>query len=588
MTAGSVRLGHALAQIATIPGRLQRLPRRVRSVLTACLYGLAAGAISVLFQLAINLFYRTGLVRLAHLGLGKFILGSFLLMMGSSAIAGWLLTRFCPEAAGSGIPQLKVAFWQDAGRVPWRVAWVKFLAGVLSVGSGSSLGREGPSVQIAGTLASNLAAWTGKGRQDRRAALAAGSASGLAAAFNAPLAATTFVLEEIIGDLNSRYIGAVLLAAVLGALVVHGIIGKQPSFSLTGVESPTWIGYVLTPVVAACAGLVGVYFQRCSLRLRNRLKRDLLVPRWALPMVGAGIAWVLGVLVFSGTGHLGVFSLGYDDLSSALAGDIGWRLGLLLVVSKFIATFCCYGFGGCGGIFSPTLFFGGMIGVVLGGLLSVEYPLSHGDILTFAVVGMSACLGAVVWAPVTGIVIVFEMTHEFSLVPALMLGALVSQAIARSMNRHNFYDTLLEEDGHAIERVRPPRDLLGWEQTPVSSIANMHPVIAASLVPEDLRQLITAHAYRCFPVVQSGQPVGILTRAEIQRSLELGTTPVPRAAACCGFAETIGTLQRLLIGSHEDLVVIVDLAGGAPIGLVTAHDLLRAQAQITQRGERTG
>ena len=163
------------------------------------------------------------------------------------------MNSFCKEAAGSGIPQLKLAFWKDFGFVPWRVAWVKFLAGIISVGGGSSLGREGPSVQIGGTLASNLAGLTGEAKQNRRAASAAGAAAGLAAAFNAPLAATTFVLEEIIGDLNSRLLGSVLLASVLGALVVHGIVGKQPSFTLTGVEAPTWIGYLLTPVVAAIA-----------------------------------------------------------------------------------------------------------------------------------------------------------------------------------------------------------------------------------------------------------------------------------------------------------------------------------------------
>ena len=564
---------------------MQRLPRRLRTVLIACLYGLAAGAASVLFQLAINLCYRAGLVRLSHLELWRFVLGSFLLLMGSAAAVGWLLNRFCREATGSGIPQLKLAFWKDSGRVAWRIAWVKFLAGVLSVGGGSSLGREGPSVQIAGTVASNLAAWTGQGRQDRRAALAAGSASGLAAAFNAPLAATTFVLEEIIGDLNSRYIGPVLLAAVLGALVVHGTIGKQPSFSLSGVEAPTWIGYALTPMVAAFAGLIGVYFQRCALRLRSRCKRPSPLPMWTLPMLGALVTWVLGVLVFWRSGHLGVFSLGYDDLTSALAGDIGWRLALMLVISKFIATFCCYGFGGCGGIFSPTLFFGGMVGVVLSGLLRLEFPLSHGDALTLAVVGMSACLGAVVWAPVTGIVIVFEMTHEFSLVPALMLGALVSQAIARSMNRHNFYDALLQDDGLAVEMVRPPRDLVGWEQLPVSSIANLHPVIVGSLDPADLRPLLLAHPYRHFPVTLPDGLIGILTRSEAQGAVQAGVAPTVRPATTCLMSETIGELQRTLIASQDDLVVVMD-PNGRIAGLVTTHDLLRAQGEMTRRAER--
>ena len=164
-------------------------------------------------------------------------------------------------------------------------------------------------------------------------------------------------------------------------------------------------------------------------------------------------------------------------MSSALAGDVGWQLAAVLLGAKFIATFTCYGFGGCGGIFSPTLFFGGMTGVVVAGLVNLQWPVAQADIVTLAVVGMSACLGAVVWAPVTGILIVFEMTHQFSLVPALMIAALVSQAVSRKMNRENFYDALLTQDGHQLEHVRPPRGLQGWQQLPVSAIANFRPVV---------------------------------------------------------------------------------------------------------------
>lgn len=460
---------------------VRRLPSRWRAVLTTCAYGLGAGAAAVAFQLGMNWLYQFGLVRLSHQPPATFYIGSFVVLIGTSLLVGWLLNSFCREAAGSGIPQLKLAFWKDFGLVPWRVVWVKFVAGILSIGGGSSLGREGPSVQLAGAVGSNLAALTGEAKQARRAPAAAGAAAGLAAAFNTPLAATTFVLEEIIGDLNSRFLGAVLLALVIGAFVVHGIIGKQPAFTLTGVQSPTWVAYVLTPVVAALASVVGVYFQRASLGLRARAKNLRLLPKWTIPALGALLTWVLGSLVFWQTGRLGVFSLGYDDLSSALAGDLGWQLAATLLVTKFIATFACYGFGGCGGIFSPTLFFGGMTGVLVAGLVGLEWHVSRADTLTLAVVGMSACLGAVVFAPVTGILIVFEMTHEFALVPARMLGALVSQAISRKSNRESFYDALLAQDGHELEHVSPPRDLHSWQQLPVSAIANFKPVTAHEL-----------------------------------------------------------------------------------------------------------
>jgi CIC family chloride channel protein len=561
---------------------LQRLPTRGRAVLVSCAYGLAAGAAAVAFQLGINWVYRLGLVQLSHHSKMVFLFGSLVVLVGSSLLVGWLLNSFCKEAAGSGIPQLKLAFWKDFGFAPWRVAGVKFLAGIISVGGGSSLGREGPSVQIGGVLAANLAGLIGEAKQNRRAASAAGAAAGLAAAFNAPLAATTFVLEEIIGDLNSRLLGSVLLASVLGALVVHGIIGKQPSFTMTGVESPTWVSYVLTPVVAAMASVVGVYFQRCSLGLRERMKQNRRIPVWLIPVAGALVTWTLGVTVYWRTGHLGVFGLGYDDLSSALAGDIGWQLAAVLLLTKFVATFSCYGFGGCGGIFSPTLFFGGMIGVVVAGLLNLEFVVSRGDMLTLAVVGMSACLGAVVWAPVTGILIVFEMTQKFSLVPALMLGALVSQAIARKMNAHNFYDALLEQDGHRLQHVRPPRDLESWEQFPVSAIANFQPVIVASLAETDLRKTLAAHPYHQFPVVLENKLKGIVTRDEAEAAFTEKRAVRLKPATLCRRDENVGRLQKLLIESDTQFVLVLDQAGGKVVGLVTLHDLLRAQTTMAQ------
>jgi CIC family chloride channel protein len=559
----------------------QRLPRQTRAIAQTCLYGLAAGGAAVVFQLGMNWFYQLGLVRLSHQSLTTFLVGSFVIIVASSLLVGWLLNSFCPEAAGSGIPQLKLAFWKDFGQVPLRVVWVKFVAGVLSIGGGSSLGREGPSVQLAGAVASNLAGLTGEAKQSRRAASAAGASAGLAAAFNTPLAATTFVLEEIIGDLNSRLLGGVLLAAVLGALVVHGIIGQQPAFTLLGADTPSAAGFVLAPVVATLAAVVGVYFQNASMGLRARMKNTRRIPRWLMPVFGGLIVWALGAAMFWRTGHLGVFSLGYGDLSDALAGDLGWKLAAALLVAKFIATFTCYGFGSCGGIFSPTLFFGGMVGAMVAGVVGLEWPMSHADSLTLTVVGMSACLGAVVGAPVTGILIVFEMTHEFALVPVLMIGALVSQAISRKMNRQNFYDALLTQDGHQIEHVRPPRDLQSWQQLPIYAIANFEPVILHKLDRAEIQSVLKAHPYLRFPVERDGKIAGILTRREAEAAMAENRPPKLERPVTCLRGQTIRELQSALLESTSQFVVLLDRPDGKIVGLITLHDLLRAQTEKT-------
>jgi CIC family chloride channel protein len=303
---------------------------------------------------------------------------------------------------------------------------------------------------------------------------------------------------------------------------------------------------------------------------------------WAMPVVGGLITWGLGVAVFRGTGRLGVFSLGYGDLTDALAGNIGWKVAVLLLAAKFAATTACYGFGGCGGIFSPTLFFGGMVGVMVAGLAGLEAHISQADLLTVAVVGMSATLGAVVRAPVTGVLIVFEMTHEFGLVPALMLGALVSQAISRKMLKHNFYDALLKEDGVNLEQVQPPRDLRSWHQLPASAIANFQPVVARSLAPADLEELLKTSPYARFPVVEGDRLAGILTREEAELAAKQRRVPRLTPAVSAEPSNSVEGLQAKLIESAEGIVVLVDQINGRVLGIVTLHDVLRAQTAMAR------
>lgn len=556
--------------------QIQRIPVRARPVVVTVILGLAAGLAAVLFHLAIHAIYQQGLERLTQAPLSTFLIGSFLIVTTTSAISGWLLTRFCPDAAGSGIPQLKLAFWKDFGYVPWRVVWVKFIGGALSVGGGSSLGREGPSVQLAGGLTSQLSGLLGTAKNERRTAAAAGAAAGLAAAFNTPLAAVTFVLEEIIGDLNSRMLGSILLAAVLGALVAHGMLGAQPAFILHGQGAPHWIGYALTPLIAAVAALAGGLFQKVSLGLRTVNKRPHRLPAWSRVMLGGMAVWLIGAAVFAATGHTGVFSLGYEDLSLALDGKLLWHVALLLLVAKLAATALCYGLGGCGGIFAPTLFFGTMVGAALAGVVHLFYPLSQADHVALAVVGMCACLGAVVRAPVTGILIVFEMTHEFALVPVLIFGALISQIVSRRMSHENFYEAVLAQDGQHVERLVPPRSLRTWMELPSARIANFSPVIVSNLSPESVNKIMREHSHSRFPVVLDGSLRGVLTRNEALEGLNENRPLVLEAAVTCSPATSMRDVATRIVESPSGFIVLVDQPGTV-IGVITLHDLLRAQ-----------
>jgi CIC family chloride channel protein len=561
-----------------------RFPNPTRGILLTCLYALGAGLVTVLFQVAIHGFYDATFERFGRMETFRMALWSFAVIVPTSLLSGWLMFRFCPEAAGSGIPQLKASFWKDFGAIPSRVAWVKFIAGILSIGGGTSLGREGPSVQLAGAVGSNLAGFAGEPRHQRRMGAATGAAAGLAAAFNTPLAAITFVLEEIIGDLNSRLLGFVLLASVIGAFVVHALIGKQPAFILTDVSAPTFLGYLLTPVVAAVSAAIGVLFQKSALGLRAGMRRTP-VPNWLRPVLGALLTWALGVAVFSQTGRLGVFSLGYQDLSEALRGDLSLRVVVLLLATKFIATVACYGTGGCGGIFSPSLFLGAMGGAAVVGMIQWVVPVERADLIALMVVGMSATLGAVVRAPVTGILIVFEMTHEFALVPALMIGALISQLISRMILPHNFYEAALRQDDIILERIVPPRDLSGWQSLPVSMVTNFQPVVLTSIEPETIRSVLNQHRFARFPVVLDEGLAGYVDRGELRTALAQGRDPTLSAPASCLVYQSIRELQRALIESPNGMVAVLDRPRGRVLGIVTLHDLLRAEVAAARNTE---
>jgi CIC family chloride channel protein len=566
------------------------LPRRSRPLVESGIYGLAAGLSAVAFEVAIYQLFRTTILRFSHWGPWSFAGASFGVIVGTSLLSGFLLSRFAPEAAGSGIPQLKLAFWRDFGFVPWRVAWVKFIAGILTVGGGSSLGREGPSVQLAGAVASNLAGVLGTAKTGQRRASAAGAAAGLAATFNTPLASIAFVLEEILGDLNSNLLGSVVVAAVLGAFAVHAFLGQNPAFILPTVQSDTWVGRFLVPVVAVAAAVVGVLFQKGALGLRQafRLSSNLSrIPPWLRPACGSVFTWAAGTAVFLFSGRLGVFSLGYNDLSDSLNGKIlGW-LPLVLLLGKLAATVCSYGSGGCGGVFAPSLFFGAMTGCALGELFRwAGLPMTSDDRLLLSIIGMSACLGAVVRAPFTSILIVFEMTRQFSLIPALLVAGLLSQALCRWLQPAGFYEQVLEDDGHVLSTVVPPRDFREWEGYPVSAIANYQPAMLADLNAPTLEEALKKHPYGRFVYQLDSQPPGILLRKEIVLALDQAQPARVDACPTCLRTESIAKVQRALVESDHGIVLVLDRDGGRVTGLVTLHDLLRAQQNFSaQHGE---
>jgi CIC family chloride channel protein len=363
-------------------------------------------------------------------------------------VVGLGLTYWAPAAAGSGIPQVKVAYALRYGLVSVRETIGKFVLCAVQIGSGASLGLEGPTVQICAGVSSLLAGAARLSPQNRRRMASVGMAAGIAAAFNAPIAAITFTIEELVGDLDQTMLTGVIVAAALAAVVEHSILGTNPVFRVPRFYGPmkasSLVWYALLGVLAA---IVSVAFTDSLLFLRAWFKQFTALPKWVHPAIGGmatGALAVVGLELF----HMnGIAGDPYKTLTRALAGTLPLTMMAAFCVLKLAATVSSYASGGSGGIFAPSLFMGGMLGGAVGYIDITVFHHSSDAIGAFAVVGMGAVFAGIVRAPMTSILIVFEMTGGYELVLPMMIANMSAFALARHWRKVPVYEALLAQDG---------------------------------------------------------------------------------------------------------------------------------------------
>lgn len=364
--------------------------------------------------------------------------------------------RWVPGAVGSGIPQVKYAYATKSGRVPFRDAVGKFILSSVQIGSGASLGREGPTVQICGGVSSLLSRMFGLSRQSHRRMLPVGVAAGIAAAFNAPIAAVTFTVEEVIGDLDQTMLSGVIVAAALAAAVERSILGQHPVFEITksyGLDYASSL--LLYAVLGVFSAIASVIFTDSLLSFRAWFKSFNMVPKWIHPAIGGaltGACAVTGLLLFKSGGITGG---GYEVLSVALAGNLSLKVLLGLCVLKIAATVSSYASGGCGGIFAPALFIGGMLGGGVGYIDAIVFHHSMDSVGAFALVGMGAVFAGIIRAPMTSVLIIFEMTGSYGLILPLMIANMSAYALARHLRHLPIYEALLVQDGIILPHGKP-------------------------------------------------------------------------------------------------------------------------------------
>ncbi len=551
-----------------------------------CLFGTMVGFVAVSFHTLVEKIAHHTYLATAELDKTWFLIGSFVCVVGASLIATALIRKFDPSCAGGGVLPTKIAFWKDFGYLPLRTAVVKFVASAITLGGGVSVGPEGPVVQVGAGVMSSAAGLSGVPKQKRRMYCAAGAGGALAAAFNAPLAAIAFVLEEIIGDLSSKLIGAILLAAVMGALIAHAVIGPQPAFQVDTLQEPTWRGLLLCPLVAIIAAIAGAGFQRGVLAVRGRLRNNGKLPGWTRPTIGAIGSWAIAAGAFLITGRMGVFGVGYQDVTACIRGDLDWHIALTLGIGKLLATLIAVGAGACGGIFAPNFFIGAMCGGLVASGASHFMPLTQSDQSILVMAGMCAGLVAVIRTPITCILLIFEITHQFVIVPIILVSTLISHAASKRMVPDDLYDNMLVQDGDNPHHVLPPRDFRKWREMPVGALATYRPVTAKSLELPALKELTTTCRHQVFPVqAADGTITGLLMRAEIVHALNTNLPPKVENAVWVSAEETLGGVQHRLIETPANFLCIGDPEERRLLGVFTLHDLLRGQEGLVAAEE---
>jgi CIC family chloride channel protein len=510
-------------------------------------------------------------------------------------LSGVLLSYVVPGARGSGIPQVKIAYEIKGGRLPLRDSVGKFFIGVLQIGSGASLGREGPTVHICAGIASWMGKTSALSQKNLRRLLPVGAAAGIAAAFNAPIAAVTFTIEEVVGDLDQTVLSGVIVAAAIAAAIERLILGEHPVFTVTqnyGLHyASSLILYAALGVAAAFASLA---FTESLIKLRKWFGDLKSVPVWARPSIGGIVTGVLAVaaIYFLKTG--GITGAGYATLSLALSGSLTFKVMAVLCALKIVSTVFSYSSGGAGGIFAPALFIGAMLGGMFGffDVNALNHPNS--EIGAFALVGMGAVFAGIIRAPMTSVLIIFEMTGSYGLILPLMISNMTAYALAKHFRPVAIYEALLEQDGiflpHADKKTTHALEQITVREAMTENVFALSAKTSVAAAIEKAAK----YDFAMFPVVDENlHCVGTITKARLQRTAaeKGGARIVGEIADNPKFVYPDYKLSRAIVRMNQTktIKILVVERGEARklLGIITMSDIVRAQAEALTEKENS-
>lgn len=576
-----------------------RLDDGQRFLILCIVCGLCCGFTAVGFHLAIHFIFESLWDHAKSFASPTFSW----IMIAAPALAGLIvglaIRFFAPSAAGSGIPQTRAAYYNEGGRIPLMAAIWRFLLGALYIGLGNSLGREGPTAHMSSSIASALGRWAFRDGQRSRAMVPVGMAAGIAAAFNAPLAAITFVFEELLDNFSMRALGGIVVAVVIAAAIARGILGDQPILSghlETDYHVSIWM-LVAIPL-GFLAGLLGHLVVSALLRLRGFLRSNKRwCPLWMQPAIGGLLCGGLGMAAYfwtnavSGIPERSVFSIGYESLDAAFENELLWQVLGILLIFKLLAVIVTYSSGGSGGLFSPALFFGAMLGGLVGNGLSwfhtqvpiPGFPGAEEVIGACVLLGMGASFAAIIRCPFTSLIIIFEMTGNYSLILPLMAGNILAWGFAKKLRPVGLYNALLLQDGITLKRMPAYRGPQDYRNLPVSTIMTHEviPLQGVVTVQEELKRLRSEGLnHTVYPVIDpDGHLLGILSRTELESSmpdLDVGGLVIGQDLTVANPDTSIREIANRMVARDLRIVPVVSQTEpGKLLGVLTMNDIAR-------------
>jgi len=544
-------------------------------VVLAVVVGIGGGYGAVIFRWLIGSagYLYFGEMKALLSWLGRYY--AILVPAAGGLIVGPLVYFFAREAKGHGVPEVMLAVMHQRGRIRPRVAVIKSLASAICIGSGGSVGREGPIVQIGSALGSTLGQVLRLSDHRIRLLVACGAAAGISATFNAPVGGVLFALEVILRDFSVRSFALVVLSSVASVVISHIYLGDYPAFRMAHPYSlvSAW-EFPLYFLLGILAALVARAFVLTLYGLEDFFGRWRL-PEYLKPALGGLLVGTIGVWFPQ------VFGVGYQAVEAALQGSFTVQLMLALVVLKLLATSFTLGSGGSGGIFAPSLFLGAMLGGVFGTFVHGIWPATTAASGAYALVGMGAVFAGAAHAPMTAVIILFEMTGDYRIIGPLMVASVVSTLLSEIMSRESVYTLKLTRRGVDVLGAEP--DLL--DTIPVAeAMTREFEAVSPELQVAELMDRFTRGDASSLPVLdREHELVGIVSRSDAEDALlsgrgavDVGAIMTPLAVTCSADENLTLALQRLTAGDFAALPVLDPNEDNRLVGMLRRRDIITA------------